>query len=415
MNTQLRFPQFTDEWQVKKLGDITTRMQSGLSRKLSNTDIGLPVIRSNNIQDQSIKTSDISYWYVKDPQGAKTESYFLENGDLLINFINSLSQIGKFAIYKDELNRPAIFTTNIMRLSFSKDVNADFIFYSLCSKRYTDYIQSITKPAVNQASFTTVDLKKFKLKLPSLDEQEKIAEFLTAVDERIALMEKKLELLKKYKKGVMQKIFTQQIRFKDENGDLYPDWEERKLGRIGETYTGLTGKSADDFGDGSNFITYMQIFSNSRIDTDKFAKVKVGAEERQNKVKEGDIFFTTSSETPEEIGYTSVLLDKVHDTYLNSFCFGYRADANILLPGFARFLFHSSKTRKSISRLAQGSTRFNLSKNTLMKMGIDLPSVEEQQEIVNFLTILDDKIELENKKLQKAKRFKKSLLQRMFV
>src|SRR3990167_2275381 len=101
-------------------------------------------------------------------------------------------------------------------------------------------------------------------------------------------------------------------------------WNSIRVGDLGFVYSGLRSKSKSDFGQGSPFITYMNIFSNSKIDKNRFDLVNVGAGENQSKVKYGDVFFTVSSETPEEVGMSSVLLDEVDNYYLNSFCFGFR-------------------------------------------------------------------------------------------
>ncbi|NCB78296.1 MAG: restriction endonuclease subunit S [Negativicutes bacterium] len=202
---------------------------------------------------------------------------------------------------------------------------------------------------------------------------------------------------------------TPQLRFPE----FTDEWQVKKLGDIGATYNGLAGKSGDDFGAGANFITYMQIFSNSKI-SKNFGKVKINPGEKQNTVKYGDIFFTTSSETPEETGYTSVLLDSPTDTYLNSFCFGYRADKNILSPEFARYLFHSSGVRSSIVRLAQGSTRYNISKVQMMQLSVELPPIDEQEKIADFLTAVDERIRLQEQKLVKLEQYKRGVMQQIF-
>ncbi|WP_297898094.1 restriction endonuclease subunit S, partial [Methanobrevibacter sp.] len=197
-------------------------MQSGLSRQLIDKDIGIPVIRSNNLINGKIDFSDIKYWYKDDNKGAKTENYFLKENDLLVNFINSLSQIGKSALYKNSIKRDTIFTTNIMRLNFNKNINNFFIYSYFQLKKYENYIYSIAKPAVNQASFTTVDFKRFKMNVPSLAEQETIANFLSKVDKKINLFEENIKLWETYKKGIMRQLFAQKLRFKNAKGENYP-------------------------------------------------------------------------------------------------------------------------------------------------------------------------------------------------
>ena len=257
---------------------------------------------------------------------------------------------------------------------------------------------------------------EIKLPFPCIKEQNKIASFLTSVDIKINLLTKKKALLETYKTGVIQKIWSQELRFKDEYCKDFPDWEERTLGGIGETFNGLTGKTKEDFGKGKPFIQYMQIFNSAKIDTSRFGYVDIKEGENQKKVKLGDIFFTTSSETPMEIGYASVLIEEVKDVYLNSFCFGYRPNSlNELNPDFASYLFRSNSFRKQIIKLAQGSTRYNMSKVQLMKLLVQLPCLKEQQKTASFLSSIDKKIEIVDFQLERNKEFKKGLLQQMFV
>lgn len=203
---------------------------------------------------------------------------------------------------------------------------------------------------------------------------------------------------------------------KTEIGVIPEDWEVKRLGELGLAYNGLSGKNKDDFGRGKLFIPYKNIFNNSKIDINYLENVVIKENENQNKVKYGDIFFTTSSETPEEVGMSSVILDEVDELYLNSFCFGFRLnDFSTLLPEFARFLFRGSKIRKIISKLAQGSTRFNLSKSQLLKINIPIPPLSEQQKIASILSTVDEFIEQIDKLIEKTKELKKGLMQKLLT
>jgi type I restriction enzyme S subunit len=206
---------------------------------------------------------------------------------------------------------------------------------------------------------------------------------------------------------------TPVLRFKEFEGE---DWEVKKLGEVGSYYNGLTGKTKENFGSGKPFIKYKQIFDNSRIDLTKCDFVEIFENENQRKAQYGDIFFTTSSETPLEIGFSSVLLDEIDELYLNSFSFGFRPKLfQILVPTFAQFLFRSNVFRKEIIKLAQGSTRYNMSKVQLMKTEISLPCESEQQKIANFLTSIDERIGKVSEEIGEMERYKKGLLQGMFV
>ncbi|HAP2019751.1 TPA: restriction endonuclease subunit S [Escherichia coli] len=197
--------------------------------------------------------------------------------------------------------------------------------------------------------------------------------------------------------------------------NFYNEWQEKKLGDLGKTYTGLSGKTKTDFGFGdSHFITYMNVFKNNIAKFEMTEKVKISNNEKQNKVNYGDIFFTTSSEVPQEVGMTSIWLFKTNNVYLNSFCFGFRITINNVLPIFLARYLRSENIRKKITILAQGSTRFNLSKKEVMKLSINFPEINEQQKIGDFFSKLDRQIELEEQKLAKLEEQKKGYMQKLF-
>lgn len=189
-------------------------------------------------------------------------------------------------------------------------------------------------------------------------------------------------------------------------------WEQRKLGDVGTTYTGLSGKAKEDFGHGNGkFITYMNVFSNSVASSEMTEPVEI--DDRQNKVISGDVLFTTSSETPEEVGMSSVWLEKSENTYLNSFCFGYRASI-VFEPYYLAYMFRSSSVRKKITFLAQGISRYNISKNKMMNIEIFVPTMSEQQQVGEYFRKLDHLITLHQRKLDRLKNIKKSMLDKMF-
>ena len=205
------------------------------------------------------------------------------------------------------------------------------------------------------------------------------------------------------------------LRFPEFSGE----WTKTTLGKIGETFNGLTGKSGSDFGQGSPYITYKSIFDNSKIDLSRVEYVTITDAERkkqtQNEVQYGDIFFTTSSETPDEVGMTSVLLDEVKDCYLNSFCFGYRLNSiTDVLPEYMRFYLRSNTIRRRLFVLAQGSTRFNISKGEVMGLTIKLPGTAEQRKIAQLLTMIEDRIATQIKIIEDLKKLKSAIRAKVF-
>ena len=168
------------------------------------------------------------------------------------------------------------------------------------------------------------------------------------------------------------------------------------MGEVGTTYTGLSGKTKEDFGHGNGqFVTYMNVFSNPVGLPDMTEAVEI--DDSQNKVLFGDVLFTTSSETPEEVGMSSVWLENAENTYLNSFCFGYRATVEFN-PYYLAYMLRSSSMRKKITFLAQGISRYNISKNKMMDIEIPIPKIEEQKQIGSYFRNLDNLITLHQRK-----------------
>ncbi|CAM3460506.1 restriction endonuclease subunit S [Nosocomiicoccus ampullae] len=223
-------------------------------------------------------------------------------------------------------------------------------------------------------------------------------------------------MLKDQKNLYLNKMFISQqgdvqLRFK---GFIEP-WEQRELKEIGEDYSGLSGKTKKDFGHGESlYVPYKNIFNNHIVDVNNLEKVNV--KNKQNEVKYGDIFFTISSEIPEEVGMSSVMIENIKDLYLNSFSFGFRPHTETDLDVvFSSYLFRTPTFRKKMYILAQGISRYNISKTNVMKLEIALPSINEQKKIGKMMYRLDSMITLHNKKLNKLESLKKEYLNYLFI
>ncbi|UOS69413.1 restriction endonuclease subunit S [Helicobacter pylori] len=164
--------------------------------------------------------------------------------------------------------------------------------------------------------------------------------------------------------------------------------EFRKLGDIGEFYSGLVGKSKKSFSQGNKFyVPYVNVFNNPQLDLNALESVQIGDKEKQNTIQLGDVLFTGSSENLEDCAMSCVVTQKIEkDIYLNSFCFGFRFfDENLFNPSFLKHLLRDYNFRKNISKVANGVTRFNVSKQLLSQITIPIPPLEIQQEIVKIL------------------------------
>ena len=384
---ELRFSTFGGEWNQHKLGDLCDEFRSGKSIKAKDiqNEGRYPVLGGNGLRGYTNTYNHDGVYALIGRQGALC-------GNMNISY-------GK-----------AYFTEHAIAVKGNENNDTRFLFYLLGKMNLGQYSGQSAQPglAVNK-------LIELTASTPNHAEQTKISEFFTQLDETISLHQQELDTLKQTKQGFLQKMFPNegesipQFRFSSFN----EKWKEHKLGELGNTFTGLSGKTKEDFGHGSaEFVTYMNVFRNPISDIKMTENVEV--DPKQNELQFGDVLFTTSSETPHEVGMSSVWLDNRKNVYLNSFCFGYRPIANIN-PLFLAYSLRSKSIRKQLMLLAQGISRYNISKTKAMEILVKLPSVEEQIKIGNFFKQLDDVIALHQQELDALKQTKKAFLQKMFV
>lgn len=211
----------------------------------------------------------------------------------------------------------------------------------------------------------------------------------------------------------MQELLTGKRRLPGFSGE----WEVKRLGEIGSTFGGLTGKIKQDFGRGAaRYITFMNIMTNVVIDCGTFEFVDIKPTESQNRVARGDLFFNGSSETPGETGMCAVLAQDVQDVFLNSFCFGFRFRDGAPADGlYLAYFFRSAEGREILRSLAQGATRYNLSKTALLRIVFRLPQKPEQAAIAAMLSDMDAEITALETKLAKARHIKQGMMQELLT
>ena len=238
-----------------------------------------------------------------------------------------------------------------------------------------------------RAKLNAETLMSIEFRLPCLQEQYRIGEYLTQLNHLITLHQRECISFT----GRADRLILTANKKRTTSS-----WEQRKLGEMGQTYTGLSGKTKDDFGHGqARFVTYMNVFSNPISNPEMTEPIEI--DPKQNEVEVGDVFFTTSSETPEEVGMSSILLEKRGKTYLNSFCFGFRPSEKID-SYYLAYMLRSESTRAKIILLAQGISRYNISKNKVMEIAVSLPSLDEQKMIGQYFSQLDNLITLHQRK-----------------
>lgn len=395
-----------EDWNKGLLLDVCSKITDGTHDTPRPVKDGIPYITAIHVKSGNIDFENCYYL----PEEVHEEIYRRcnpEQGDVL--FVNIGAGTATAAMinvdYEFSLKNVALLKPQVGLLD-GKYLEQFQIFYKPILER--KYLTGNAQPFLSLK-----EIKKLPIHYPKLIEQKKIAKILSTWDEAIRKTEQVIQAKTQLKKGLMQQLLTGKKRFKEFEGD---EWNEYTLRKLGYTFNGLTGKTKVDFGAGKPFIPYLNIINNSRVNPEQMDFVGISPDENQNTVQYGDVFFTTSSETPDDAGMSSVLLDDLEQTYLNSFCFGFRLhNFEILLPSFARFYLKSYLVRKDIFRLAQGSTRYNISKNEIMKIKLHLPSIKEQKRLASLLSNLEDELSILTNKVIKYKEQKKGLMQKLLT
>ena len=397
---------------VVKLGDVLpASYKNGIYKSADFYGEGVPVLRINDFDNQGLLVNEnLQKVRLTD---SEVESYSLKFDDIIVNRVNSLTHIGKSILWKGPENGSVVYESNMMRIEADRSsVLPEYLIRILHSYTARTHFRKVAKRAVAQCSVSQQDVKSLTFPLPPLAEQQKIAKILSTWDEAIATTEQLLANSEQQKKALMQQLLTGKKRLPGFEGE----WQSHVLGDLGSTYPGLAGKNKEDFGDGKPYISYMKVFSGLSINADIFDRVRIERGERQHRVKYGDVLFTTSSEVPEEVGMTSVFLGDMDELYLNSFCFGFRLhDFEVLLPEFAKFKLREWTVRKIIARMAQGATRYNLSKKQLLTLRLQLPGLAEQRVIARVLDLQEEELDLIRRDVERLKAEKKALMQQLLT
>jgi type I restriction enzyme S subunit len=421
-----------EDWNIMKLKEIGKFYKGKGISKSDLVDDGINAIRYGEIYTDHHFFIKEFYSFIN--QETADESFKLNQGDILFTGSGETrEEIGKSVAF---IGNEEVYASGDIIILRPEDDKYDSKFLGFITNHDVFKRQTYKVGQGNSVvHIYSSNIEKTELPIPPLPEQKSIAACLSTWDKGIEKLTALIEAKKQQKKGLMQQLFNGQLTINSEqlsidNGQLSMNnvqlkrveneedglkgWKEVRLGDIGETFNGLTGKTKDDFGEGKPFVTYLNVFNRNTIDEEtNFDFVKIDEGENQTKLKYGDLIFTTSSETPDEVGMSSVILfDSKEDLFLNSFCFGFRLyDFKQLKPKFAAFILRGNDFRSEMYKLAQGSTRFNLSKSGFRKIIIKIPSIQEQTAIAEVLSTADKEIELLEKKLEAMKMQKKGLMQ----
>ena len=379
---QLRFKGFDGEWEINELGNLSKITSGGTPSRNNNKfwNGNIPWISTSFINFNTIETAEE---YITQEAVSKSSAKLFPKGTILMAMYGQGKTRGKVAV----LGIDATTNQACGAILTNENINTDYLFQNLAS-RY-DEIRDLSNEG-GQQNLSGSIIKSIEIRYPTLPEQEKIASFLSAVDERIQQLTRKAALLEQYKKGVMQQLFSGKLRFKDENGEEYADWEEKKLGDLCKISTGKLDANAMVENGEYRFYTCAKDY----FKIDKYAF---------------DTEALLISGNGANVGYIHYYKGKFN-AYQRTYVLDSIKENIIYLKFFLdKFLYERIHTEKK-----EGNTPY-IVMSTLSEMEIQIPSIPEQKKIAGFLSGIDEKIGVVQGELLKMQGYKKGLLQRMFV
>ena len=404
---KLRFPEFTQNWKEITLGKKTSKVGSGITPKGGSqvyTDNGVLFIRSQNVDNNTLLLDDITF--IPEEIHQKMDGSKVQPFDILLNITGA--SIGRSCVVPEKIEEANVNQhVCIIRL---KENNEPRFFQSVLASEKGEKLIYEYQAGGGREGLNFANIRSFRFCVPDFEEQQKIADFLSSVDQKIQQLRRKKELLEEYKKGVMQKLFSQEVRFKDENGEDYPDWEYKELGDISDR---ITDKNEDE--------EYDFVLTNSAVQgvvsqTEYFDKSIANKSNLGGYyiVKMNDFVYNPriSSEAP--VG--PIKRNKLKTGVMSPLYSVFRINEKNL--DFFEYFFETTLWHRymhSVANFGARHDRMNITVGDFQKLPIPVPSEEEREKITDFINSVSEKLKTVNRKLDVAENFKKGLLQQMFV
>ena len=408
---ELRFNGFENEWKYEPIGKFINLI-SGFAFKgddISEDKTGVPILRGINITEGYIRHNDkIDRYYIGNTD--KLDKIRVKEGDLVLGMDGS--KVGKNSALVTEKDVDSLLIQRVARIRAKKDSCLEFIYLHINSIFFHKYVD-VVNTSSGIPHISSKQINDFKIHFPlTLPEQQKIASFLSAVDEKIQQLTRKKELLEQYKKGVMQQLFSGKLRFKDENGKEYPEWEVKKLSH----YLQVSKlKNIDYKYDKSEVLSVSGEFG--IVNQIEFQGRSFAGESVHNYgvVLNGDIVYTKSPLKANPYGIIKV--NKGKNGIVSTLYAVYNCKKSLNGEYLDYYFQLDENTNSYLRPLVQKGSKNDMKINN-EKVLIDpifIPSLIEQNKIVDFIKELDTKIDFSKKELDQTQTFKKGLLQKMFV
>ncbi|HDE4489123.1 restriction endonuclease subunit S [Staphylococcus aureus] len=398
---ELRFPGFEGEWEEKQFADFT-KINQGLQIAINERKTEYSPELYFYITNEFLRPNSQTKYFIENPP----QSVIANKEDILMTRTGNTGKV--------VTNVFGAFHNNFFKIKFDKNLyDRLFLVEVLNSSKIQNKILSLagssTIPDLNHSDFYSISSS-----YPLLREQQKIGEFFSKLDRQIELEEQKLELLKQQKKGYMQKIFSQELRFKDENGNDYPEWESKSIQEIFENKGGTALETEFNF-DGNYKVISIGSYSINSTYNDQNIRVNKNKKTEKYILSKGDLAMVLNDKTKDgKIIGRSIFIDKD-----NQYIYNQRTER--LIPfaendnKFLWFLMNTDLIRNKIKGMMQGATQVYINYSSIKLISIQLPLLEEQQKIRGFLEVLSGITTEQLHKIDQLKERKKAFLQKMFI
>ena len=403
---KLRFPEFIGEWEEKKLSDIASFSKGKGYTKNDLVKNGTPIVLYGRMYTKyETVISDIDTFV-----NLQVGSIISKGGEIIVPASGETAEeISRASVVK---NKGIILGGDLNILFLQKDkYNPEFFALTISSGTSQKRLSKLAQ-GKSVVHLHNEDLSGLQIKVPSLAEQQKIADFLSNVDSIITAETKILNSLQKKKKALMQKLFTQQLRFKSDDGKDFPEWEEKKLGEIAIFSKGSGYSKSDLVSSGTPVILYGRLYTKYETvisDVDTFVQ-----EKKNSVISVGnEIIVPASGETAEDISRASVV--KHNGIILGGDLNIIKVDLNHYIPEFIALCISNGEPKKRMAKLAQGKTIVHLHNSDLQQLIFSIPCKEEQQKIADCLSSIDSLIQTQQNVVTTWQQRKKALLQQMFI
>ena len=399
MFPRLRFKKFDGDWEKTTIGAKSETVTSG-SRDWAQyySDSGDKFIRMTNLVRNGINLDLSDLRFVQLPVGSNEgKRTSLEKGDILISITAELGKLG----WIPEGLGTAYINQHIALVRMKNTLDSKFVAYALSTEKYNNKLNSLNDSGA-KAGLNLGSIRSFELTIPSKLEQTQIASFLSAIDEKISQLTQKHELLSQYKQGMMQKLFSQQIRFKADDGSAFGEWDLKELKEVAQVNPKVK-KLPDEF-----IYIDLESVEKGQLLLEKNISLIDAPSRAQRLLSKGDVLFQMVRPYQQNNYYFNLDGQYVAST-------GYAQIRTDLNSKFIYFALHEKAFLDEVMNRCTGTSYPAINSSDLSSIEIQIPCLEEQTKIANFLSAIDQKIEVVAQQIEQAKTWKKGLLQQMFV